>query len=604
MSGALLTEWSRLLVASLVQAGVRDAVICPGSRSTPFAWALAENAELRCHSLLDERVAAFFALGLARASGEPAVVLSTSGSAAANFFPAVVEASLSHTPLLLLTADRPLELQQAMAAQTIDQVKLYGEYARAYFDLGAPEPSLGALAGLTRAVAQAVATARAPRPGPVHLNARARKPLEPVAKGPADAELSSRVSRLLAEGVTRIVPARPSLDGEAVRALAESLAAAERGVIVCGPTPLGDERLAPAVEALSRRLGWPVFAEGTSQLRFAQCQPATLADGLDWLLATTAFTDSLAPHTVLRVGATPTSSALERFLGGAGDARVPSLHVVAEHGHSDPSGRARTLLQAPPWLAVEALVQALGQGAPSAAQASYAERLGAANAVVWETVARVLERSPAGSGTSEPHAVRTVLDALPERALLVVGNSLPVRELDAYVPAGAASVRVASQRGANGIDGLVSGAAGSALAAGAPTVLLLGDVSLAHDLGGLAAARLVKTPLAVVVLDNDGGRIFEALPVARLFPEKPAHAALWLTPPALDLAHAAAAFGLPYVAPTTLAELSAAVESALHRPGPTLVHARVLPASARETARAVLLELEAALAAAGKIREP
>jgi 2-succinyl-5-enolpyruvyl-6-hydroxy-3-cyclohexene-1-carboxylate synthase len=179
-----------------------------------------------------------------------------------------------------------------------------------------------------------------------------------------------------------------------------------------------------------------------------------------------------------------------------------------------------------------------------------------------------------------------------------------VRELDAYVPAGSASVRVASQRGANGIDGLVSGAAGTALATGAPTVLLLGDVSLSHDLGGLAAARLVTTPLAIVVLDNEGGRIFEALPVARLFPEHPERAALWLTPPALDLGHAASAFGLPYVAPASASELRAAVQSALERPGPTLVHARVLPASARETSRAVLGELEASLTAPGALLEP
>lgn len=598
MSGALLTEWSRLLVASLFDAGVRDAVLCPGSRSTPFAWALAGHGGLRCHSLIDERVAAFFALGLARATGAPALVLSTSGSAAANFFPAVVEAALSHTPLLVLTADRPLEVQGAMAAQTIDQVKLYGEHARGYFDLGTPEPRLGALAGLKRAAAQAAALSRGPVPGPVHLNARARKPLEPIPAGPDDAELTERVGRLLAEGVTRVAPARPSVDPDAVRALAASLAGAERGVIACGPAPLGNERLARAVAALSSRLAWPVYAEGTSQLRFMKPQPQALADGLDWLLATAAFARDLAPDTVLRVGATPTSSALERFLG-APDSAVPALHVLAEHGHSDPSGRARTLLQAPPALAVQALVEALGDAPASAAQARYAAHLAAANALAWQSVDRVLERTAAVPGTTEPRAVRAVLEALPERAVLVVGNSLPVREVDAYGPAGSVRVRVASQRGANGIDGLVSGAAGTALATGAPTALLLGDVSLAHDLGGLAAARLVKTPLALVVLDNEGGRIFDALPVARLFPEHADRASFWLTPPRLELAHAAALFGMPYVAPASVPELRTAVESALEHAGPTLVHARVLATSAREASRAVLTELEAALAAAG-----
>jgi 2-succinyl-5-enolpyruvyl-6-hydroxy-3-cyclohexene-1-carboxylate synthase len=594
MSGALLTEWSRLLVASLVEAGLRDAVICPGSRSTPFAWALAGHPQLRCHSLIDERVAAFFALGLARASGQPALVLSTSGSAAANFFPAVVEAALSHTPLLVLTADRPLEVQGAMAAQTIDQVKLYGAHVRDYIDLGTPDASLGALAGLRRAVSQAVAVARAPLPGPVHLNARARKPLEPVPPGPADAELTARVDGLLREGVRRIVPAGLSIDAGAVRALSDTLVGAERGVIVCGPMPLGDDRLARAVSALSKRLAWPVYAEGTSQIRFAEPAPLPTADGLDWLLSAPALGRSLVPDTVLRLGGTPTSSSLERLLGAES---APALHVVNAHGHSDPTGRARTLLQAPPALAVEALLSALGDASASVAQTRYAERLSAANALVWQAVDRVLERARAVPGTSESRAVRAVLAAMPQQSVLAVGNSLPVREIDAYVRAGAARLRVASQRGANGIDGLIAGAAGTALATGAPTALLLGDVSLAHDLGGLAAARLVTTPLAVIVLDNDGGRIFDALPVARLFPEHTDRARFWLTPPALEVSHAAGLFGMPYVAPASIPELQTAVESALERPGPTLVHVRVLPTSARDTSRAVLAELEAALGA-------
>jgi len=595
MSGALLTEWSRLLVTSLVQAGIRHAVVCPGSRSTPFAWAIAAEPRLTVHSLIDERVAGFFALGLARLTGEPALVLSTSGSAAGSFFPAIIEASLSHTPLVVLTADRPHELQDTGAAQTIDQVKLYGGHVRAFFDLGAPDPSPSALSGLSRTAAQAVLEARTPRPGPVHVNARARKPLEPSpSRTPGELEVKALVDSLVERGITRVAVPRSEPDPAAVAELAAELGRAERGVIVCGPLPAADEGLASAVSALGRRLGMPVFAETTSQLRFGNAPPGPAADALDWLCRSPAFLEALSPELVLRIGGTPTSSALERLL--AAPSGAPALHVITPHGYSDPSNGARTLLRGAPGRTVELLVEALGDGSPLPGQARYAERVGVANRAAWEAVEQVLERSSARSGTSEPRAVRAAVEAMPEGSVLVVGNSLPVREVDAVLPAFARRLVVASQRGANGIDGLVAGAAGAALAANRPTLLLVGDVSFAHDLGGLAAARLVKVPFAVVVLDNDGGRIFEELPVARLLAQEPKHRDLWLTPPGLVISHAAALFGLPYVAPQSIPELRSAVESALERPGPTILHVRVLAESARHASESVRVALDARLA--------
>jgi 2-succinyl-5-enolpyruvyl-6-hydroxy-3-cyclohexene-1-carboxylate synthase len=188
--------------------------------------------------------------------------------------------------------------------------------------------------------------------------------------------------------------------------------------------------------------------------------------------------------------------------------------------------------------------------------------------------------------------VRAAVESMPPGSLLVVGNSLPVRLLDAFVPAGARSVRVASQRGANGIDGLVSGAAGAALAAGDPTLLLLGDVSLAHDLGGLAAARLVKSPLVVLVVDNGGGRIFDQLPVAKLYAGRPERAELWLTPPHLELEHAGPLFGIPYAAPASLDELRAALRRGFEHAGATLVHVRVAPQSAQSALQRIKAELD------------
>ncbi len=588
MSAALLGEWSRLLVASLVEAGIVHAVVCPGSRSTPFAWALAERSELVCHSLIDERDAAFFALGLARVTGEPALVLSTSGSAAANFFPAIVEARLARLPLLVVTADRPLELQAAEAAQTIDQVKLYGDHVRAFFDLGAPDAAPSALAGLKRSVLQAVLATRQPECGPVHLNARARKPLEPVAATPNDQALVAKVEALAKRGTTRVSRAGAMLEPGAVAELARELGRAERTLVVCGPLPVFRERTGALVRELAARLGAPVFAEATSGARFGE-EAASGADALDWLLRSAAFRSELSPDCVLRIGAPPTSGGLEPWLAEHPEI---ALHLLAEHGHPDALGRARTLTLAPIEALLEALTQALAAHEPHAEQRAFAERLERANEAAWRSVHAVTQRAPS---FGEPEAVRLALESIPAGGLLVLGNSLPVRLVDSFVPAAGARVRVASQRGANGIDGLVAGAAGSALAARCPSLLLLGDVSLAHDLGGLAAARLVRTPLALVVLDNGGGRIFEQLPVARLWERAPERAELWLTPPALAFEHAAALFDLPYSAPRDAGELRSALGRAFEHRGATLVHVRVEPHAARDTTRAVVAVLERTL---------
>jgi 2-succinyl-5-enolpyruvyl-6-hydroxy-3-cyclohexene-1-carboxylate synthase len=588
MSAALVGEWSRLLAASLVEAGIVHAVVCPGSRSTPFAWALAERPELVCHSLIDERDGAFFALGLARVTGEPALVLSTSGSAAANFFPAIVEARLARLPLLVVTADRPLELQAAEAAQTIDQVKLYGDHVRAFFDLGTPDAAPSALAGLKRSVLQAVLATRQPECGPVHLNARARKPLEPAPPTPDDRGLVAAVDALMQRGPTRVSRAALTADPLAIAELGRELARAERALVVCGPLPVFRERTGALVRGLAARLGAPVFAEATSGARFAE-QAASSADGLDWLLRSSAARSALAPDCLLRIGGPVTSGGFEPWLA---EHPQMSLHVLAEHGYPDALGRARTLTVAPIEALLEALTRALASHEPRAEQRAFTEGIERANELAWRSVRSVAERT---TSFGEPEAVRLALESIPAGGLLVLGNSLPVRLVDSFVPAAGARVRVASQRGANGIDGLVAGAAGSALAARCPTLLLLGDVSLAHDVGGLAAARLVRTPLPVVVLDNGGGRIFEQLPVAKLWERAPERAELWLTPPALAFEHAAALFELPYAAPRDAGELRMALARAFEHRGATLVHVRVEPHAARDTTRAVVAELDRTL---------
>jgi len=578
----LVGQWARLLFASLRDAGVADVWLSPGSRSTPFTWAALHTAGITVRPVIDERSAAFLALGHARVSGRPSALLCTSGSAAANYFPAIIEASLSHLPLLVLTADRPLDVQQAAAAQTIDQVKLYGDHVRSFFDLGLPDAAPAALDGLRRSVAQAVAQASGPLPGPVHVNLRARKPLEPArAANAAERALEGRVDALLTRPLVRHAP-RTRLAKGAIGSTARALREAASAAIVVGPLPAHGQNLAELVTELSRLSGAPIFAEAASQVRFAGGSTGQFPL-FDWLLSAPSVAARLRPELLLCLGQTPTSSAFERWA-----AHVPRRFVLAEHGYPDALGTAELVASGDLEQGLRALVAELKQSQALAKDSAFVAELGRQHERCHALVeAAVNERS---EPLSEGAAVKSVLAGLPDGALLALGNSLPIRDVDAYVTR-AARLRVTAQRGANGIDGLVSGAVGSAIASGAPTLLLVGDVSLLHDVGGLATATLAETPLVIAVVDNAGGRIFDQLPVEKLYRAEPEAARLWLTPPERELSHAAALFGLRYRAPTTPADVTAATAEALTQLQPTLLHLRVGPNSAAELRRRVLASL-------------
>ena len=378
MTAATVGEWARLLLGSLAASGVKDVVISPGSRSTPFTWAAASTSGLRCHALYDERSAAFFALGIARVTNEPPLLICTSGSAAANYFPAVVEASLARVPLLVMTADRPLELQDAGAPQTIDQVKLYGAFARSFVDLGLPDPSPASLAALPRIVVRAVLDSKSPLPGPVHLNARARKPLEP---GPAHTEaekaLVHEVDRLLERGVPRAFFEMSAPDAAGIDALAKRLAGAETRLIVCGPLALHRSNDADVLVDLARKLDAPLYAEATSQLRFRPSfAGARSLDGFDWLLRASPASVEHRPALLLRFGGTPVSAGVEQLLGAHGPTE---LALVAEHGLPDATGSASLVVRGAPGEVARRLLVALSEHAPRAPQRAFREVLLRAN---------------------------------------------------------------------------------------------------------------------------------------------------------------------------------------------------------------------------------
>lgn len=549
--------WARALMEELVRGGVRHAVVCPGSRSTPLALACAERPELTTWSVIDERSAAFFALGLAKESGAPVAVVATSGTAGAHFYPAAIEAAMSYVPLLLLTADRPPELQGWGAPQTMPQQHLFGGFARWFVDLGLPEASPAALLHLRATAARAVATARRAPRGPVQLNAPFREPLAPTPDGvPLDKLPPLATSGRAGEPFTRIAPPAPEPDPAALAALRDRMAATERGVIVCGPRDPQDG-LQAAVLRLGEIYGYPVLAEATSQVRYGASGPIALYDAL---LRHAPFARAHRPELVVRLGGGLTPKGPQAWLDGSG---AYTVQLSDQGGLFDPQHAASMVIEGDAVKACARLAEGRAPRSTAWAQ-SFAEAERRARAALEEAFAR-------SEALTEPRIAREVVTSLPAGANLFVSSSMPIRAVDAFAPAGNA-LRVLANRGVNGIDGIVSSALGVAAGSGRPTALLVGDLAFLHDLGGLLTARRHKVPLTIVVVQNDGGGIFSFLPIAKATEH---FESLFGTPHGLpDLMPAAALFGARYAAPRTVSELRESLRAGLEG-GLHLVEVRV-----------------------------
>lgn len=571
MTAAVQTVWADLIAGTLADAGVTTCVVSPGSRSTPVVAALAREPRIAIVTIIDERAAAFYALGAARATGRHVAVACTSGTAAAHYLPAIVEASLAGVPLIAITADRPPELHACGASQTIDQVGMYGGFVRGAFDLGAPVAAEGALRGVRRKVVQAITLARGPAPGPVHLEVPLRKPLEPAAPS-TDAERA--LARFAAElrGTVDIAPPRLAADARAIARVADAISNESHGVIVAGAMPADFSAARDAVFALAVRSGYPIVAEAGSQLRFGpRPDGVVFVDHFDLVPA-----DALpAPAVVVQFGAEPVAAGWPAWI-----ARTrPRRFIFAGAAWHDPDSAADAVI--------------LGDVAHAIAQLDAALGARAADDDAWLDAWRAVEHAAASAidgalaqhPRSETAVLAAAIAALPANAALQIGNSLPIRVVD-HVCARGAARPVLTQRGAAGIDGLIASAAG-ATRAGAPVLLVLGDVSFAHDVGGLLAARAAAAPLAILVLDNRGGQIFAGLPVARaeLGAAFDAH---WLTPPGIDPAAAATALGAHSITAASAAAVGTAVEAALASPGVTVIHAPVSASGAHDVRRTAI----------------
>lgn len=531
----------RAFCDELARLGVAGACTSPGSRSTPLVLSLARHPGIRCFSHVDERSAGFFALGLAKATGRPAVVACTSGTAGANYLPAVIEAREAGVPLLVLTADRPPELRAVGAGQTIDQIKLYGSAPKWFFEVGQHAASPERLRWMRQLACRAVAATLEGRPGPVHLNFPLREPL--VLDRPLDGDPADGGRPDGAPWTTLPEPA----DGDP-EPLAAWLSERRRGVIVAGRDDGG--RLGPAASRLAERLGWPLLADPLSGARRGGAAIAHY----DALLRDDAWPERPRPEAVLRLGDLPTSKPLRAWLAALHD--VPQAAVAAPGAWQDPDAVIAHRFALSP-VAIERI-------APEASSDEEWLR-------TWRSAdaaaARALQAA-LGDGLSEPLIARTLACAVPGGAHVVISASMPIRDAETFWPVLDEPPRALSNRGANGIDGTIATAYGVA-AAGEPTYLLLGDVALAHDLGSLLAARRLGLDLTIVVVDNGGGGIFDFLPVSG---EADAYEEHVLTPTGLDVAKVAELFGARYVRVEDVETLAA--ELARPPGGTTLLHAR------------------------------
>ncbi|HEX3480606.1 MAG TPA: 2-succinyl-5-enolpyruvyl-6-hydroxy-3-cyclohexene-1-carboxylic-acid synthase [Kofleriaceae bacterium] len=586
MSAAIQTLWAELVATTLADAGAVRCVISPGSRSTPLVAALAGEPRLELTTLIDERAAGFFALGAARATGAPVALVCTSGTAAAHYLPAIVEASLAGVPLVVFTADRPPELQDCGASQTIDQVKLYGDFVRAAIDLGPPGPGELALRAVRRKIAQALTIASGPHPGPVHVQLPLRKPLEPAAPA-SDAEraLAALAARLA--GPLRIAPPRLVPDSAAISELAVTIAAEPDGVIVAGALPAGFAAARDAVVALARRSGYPIIAEAGSQLRLGpRPDGVVFVDHFD-VIPPAALP---VPRLVLQLGAEPVAAGWPGWLARLNDAGSVRCVLSGPRWH-DADSSAHAVLLGDVAAAVDALVDALPAAPHTGDPAAWRD----AEARATRATAAALDGHP----RSEAALLRAALAAVPPGAAIQLGNSLPIRVVDwlSGQLAGGAARRVLTQRGAAGIDGLIASAAGATWGGG-PVLLVLGDVSFAHDLGGLLAARAARAPLAILVIDNRGGQIFAGLPIAGGHAPAPgAFERHWITAPDVDPAAVAAALGARATTAASPAAAATAIAGALETPGVTVIHAPVSASGAHDVRRAALERFDTASSA-------
>jgi 2-succinyl-5-enolpyruvyl-6-hydroxy-3-cyclohexene-1-carboxylate synthase len=567
------TLWARVLVDELARCGVRHCVVSPGSRSTPLAIAFAEHPDITDFSVLDERSAAYFALGLSKRSGRPCALVCTSGTAAANYLPAICEAGQAHVPLLVFTADRPAHLHDSSAPQTMDQLKLYGDHVRWFLNVAQPEADDFKLRSLRSTICHAVAVASGMNSGPVHLNIGFRKPLEPVEDPRGEGSVPEAFLAEPGLGMSGRPDGHPytrywncSKNGyaQASRLLTNLLRRQRRILIVAGPDENG-RSYAKALLRFVEATGIPVFAEAMSQLRSGVDENPFLG-GAGLFLRNGRCRAMASAHLILRLGDAATLKPVQDFLS---DPKIGMQIVIGmREERIDPDFTATHRIVADEAILLELLSDECARRPLRGFDYEWAAALFAVEQASIEALHRELESRVE---MFEGHVYHDTAAILPQGAALCVSNSMPVRDLETFVPRLPARVSVWCNRGLNGIDGVTSTAFGVARSQDGRVVLVTGDVAFLHDLGGLLIAARAGVSATVVVVNNNGGEIFGTLPIGHFEPIFTRH---FLTPHGITLRHAAELAGAAYEAADNRDVLRIALEDSFERRGLSIIEVR------------------------------
>ncbi|MEK4404565.1 2-succinyl-5-enolpyruvyl-6-hydroxy-3-cyclohexene-1-carboxylic-acid synthase [Sporosarcina sp. FSL K6-6792] len=533
----VLTDYVRRMTAALMMADVKTVVISPGSRSTPLAYAFASTKGLDVYMQVDERSAAYFALGLAKASGNPVVLLCTSGTAASNYHPAITEAYYARIPLIVITADRPHELREVGAPQAIDQIRMYGKHVKYSVDFPLAENNPDIEDFIDRHISRALSVATTAPRGPVHLNVPFREPL----LIDFDRETPKMTFKKRFKSVD-------SLDASTAQQISQLLVTSEKGFIIAGEMPIGFDKA--AFWNFAKALEWPVLCDPLSNLRTEvpeQCI-ALCIDHYDALLKSDAFKEKVVPDTVIRFGAQPVAKPLSLYLKKVRPATViavdespefrDSLGVVTHHIQTSPETVIKIIVDKP--------------------KTSYTELWTMAN-----EAASAITNKYEGVAGDEGIFAKTLFEHLPTESDLVSGSSMPIRDVDTFFRKTDKDITIFANRGTNGIDGVVSTAFGIQAARKRPTWLLIGDLSFLHDVNGLIVTRFHEADLTIVIINNDGGGIFSYLPQADAgnhFEE------LFGTPTGLTFGHIAAMYDAQYAAIHTPEEFGMELDKAKEKP--------------------------------------
>ncbi|MEG5137173.1 MULTISPECIES: 2-succinyl-5-enolpyruvyl-6-hydroxy-3-cyclohexene-1-carboxylic-acid synthase [unclassified Microcoleus] len=558
------TLWASIIAETLQRLGLTTAVICPGSRSAPLTIAFAQNNQIETIPILDERSASFFALGIAKKSGVPTALICTSGTATANFFPAIIEARESRIPLLIFTADRPPELRDCHAGQAIDQVKIYGNYPNWQAELAIPSAELGMLGYLRQTIVYAWERSTFPTPGPVHLNIPLRDPLVPVPDIAVEALETEFNSEDFFAGIEPIVvaetstPPSPPLLRGGVGSAFRQWQECEKGIIIAGVAqPQDAEKYCSAIAQISQLLNWPVLAEGLSPLRNrAQLNPHLIST-YDLILRNRELAEKLRPEIAIQIGDLPTSKELRNWL----DKTQPKRYIIdPAHHNFDPlhgqtihlrtsienlgTNLATILTLVPPLnKAGLTLVPPLSKGGLggvlTSATNEYLQHWNNAETKVRQAIDQKMSSI---NSIIEPKISWLLSQILPPATPIFIANSMPVRDVEFFWKPNNLEIKPFVNRGANGIDGTLSTALGVAHR-NQSSILLTGDLTLLHDTNGFLIKNKFVGNLTIILINNNGGGIFEMLPVAKF---DPPFEEFFATPQDINFAQLCATYGVEH----------------------------------------------------------